>query len=369
MIIEQHAPAGVTAWLAAVGLAHLTLDVPDDPVALHETLRAGPLLSRPSRWVNVGSTWHLEIDQPAGWDDIVAWYAHRFGGAERVPVWFGGRDPWWRTRGNTNPQALGEALYREIVALGGRDLDVVAELRSPASAVRTSALAGWVIDRQWVTLETDQAQIKRPLVRYALAYIGATVAQDWPGHMVGTMAVGHLWDGQPSDHPLEAHQVIVWEPVEQHGVARYPDFWGPGRYVDMPRAEWASAVRDFYLHRWLRHEIVGERTARRLASTELPPTHLDVAGTPLWRRSFLADEVEPVALSGTRRRAYSGDLPLDMAAAADHAGLSLAVVRGRISRGTFPPADGLLGGTTWWWTSTIDQWRTQEQGPPRPPEV
>ena len=233
MIIEQPFATGPTAWLAAVGLAHLT----KEPMSAYELAVSGkPQPSRPSRWVKVGTMWALEIDQPCTFADLVAWYDNRFGpdALGEAPFDVVGRDPWWRMRGNTTVYRVGAALYGELQKLNG-PVDLVDELLVHARAFRTDKAAGWVIDRQWVALDADD-RLDRPLIRYALAYVGAAVAQHWRGHMVGNCAVGHLWDGQPEDHSLGEHTVIIWtaEPAPGSAGLKYPPWWLAGHYETIP---------------------------------------------------------------------------------------------------------------------------------------
>ncbi|MBK7822801.1 MAG: hypothetical protein IPJ61_17495 [Tessaracoccus sp.] len=373
MIIEQGFAAGPTAWLAAVGLIHLS-PAPMDPVDAFElasSLGRAPLVN--SRWVRVGSTRQLEVDGPvAGFGRLLEWYELRFSrdlAEQPTPPEVVGRDPWWRTRGQASVHGLGAAIYSELVAID-HDVDIVAELCLGARVLSTSALAGWVIDRQWVTLETDEAPLKRPLIRYALAYIGATVAQHWPGHMVGSRAVGHLWDGQPDDHPLLDHTAITWEPIHDR-TGHYPPWWGPGEYVTIPAARWANQARERWEDDWVRSEILGRTEASRAFPGRLPAPHLRRGAGPLWRRSLL--ELQAAAVSSpsgaraSRAKAPGapevGDQPLDIAGVAEHTGLSVATLRSYQRDKTMPKADGSMGQSAWWWASTIDEW--QDGRPPR----
>ena len=111
MIVEQIAPAGPTAWLAAVGLAHLTKE-PLDAVEVALLASDGKQVpSVSSRWVKTGTAWSLEIDAPpADFAALLGWYADRFD-AWRTGVEAGngptvGRDPWWRMRGNASVDGI-----------------------------------------------------------------------------------------------------------------------------------------------------------------------------------------------------------------------------------------------------------------------
>lgn len=368
-IIDQIAPAGPTAWLAAVGLAHLTKHLPTDPVELVDLAERGPLPSTPSRWVETNGSWLLDIDSPAGWEDVREWYARRFAGWDTDgDLWTGlnhsPRDPWWRMHGNATPHGTGARLWQEVEAYEG--VDVVAELATPR--LYTSAAAGWVVDRKWVNLD-DTTLLGRPLVRYALAYIGATVAQDWPGHMIGDRAVGHLWDGQPSDHPTGEHVVIVWDPVQTD--TRYPAWWGHGEYVTVPAPTWPGLIRDRWLDDWLVWELIGKTDARRIVD-DLPEPHLVRARVPLWRRSWLLrgrDDDSPVAVPEQPSKAVeSDDQPLDVHGVADRTGLSVSTLRSYVRDGRMPPEDGRMGQSLWWWASTIDTWQDARPIPGRPRE-
>lgn len=378
MIVEQIAPAGPTAWLAAVGLAHLTKE-PLDAVEVALLASDGKQVpSVPSRWVKTGTAWSLEIDgTPADFDALLGWYAARFDtwrtGGETGNGRTAGRDPWWRTRGNTNVDGIGRALYAELATIK-TPVDVARELAGRAGTLPTDKAAGWVIDRQWVTLETDEQPMRRPLIRYALAYVGATVAQWWPGHMVGRLAVGHLWDGQPGDHPLGGHVAITWEPVQDR-TGHYPPWWGAGEYVTIPAATWANQVRDRWMDYWVRSEILGRTEASRIWPGRLPSPHLTRGAGPLWRRSLLelqAAERQLTAKETPRHQAKApgapeaGAQPLDIAGVAEHTGLSVATLRGYVRDKTMPKPDGTMGQSAWWWSSTIDTWQDARPTPGRP---
>lgn len=378
MIVEQIAPAGPTAWLAAVGLAHLTKE-PLDAVEVALLASDGKQVpSVSSRWVKTGTAWSLEIDAPpADFAALLGWYADRFD-AWRTGVEAGngptvGRDPWWRMRGNASVDGIGRALYTELAAAEVA-VDVVSELRGGAGVLLTDKAGGWVIDRQWVTLEADAPPMRRPLIRYALAYVGATVAQWWPGHMVGRRAVGHLWDGQPDDHPRGEHVAIYWEPV-QDKTGYYPPWWGAGEYATIPAAAWGNQVRDRWQDDWIRAEILGRTEAARIWPGRLPAPHLTRGAGPLWRRSLLELQAAERQLDGEltpRPRAKvvgareTGDQPLDIAGVAEHTGLSVATLRGYVRDKTMPKPDGTMGQSAWWWASTINVWQDARPTPGRP---
>ncbi len=390
MIIEQGFATGTTAWLAAVGLAHLT----KEPMSAYEVAVAhGVQPSRPSRWVQTGATWSLEIDQPCGFDDLVDWFDNRFGGPSSpkgsprgFPVM--DRDPWWRLRGNSSVYGIGRALYDELSGLRG-PIDLVEELRLGARIRWTDKLLGWVIDRQWAPIEPEQ-RINRPLIRYALAYVGATVAEHWSGHMVGNCAVGHLWDGQPGDHPLEEHTAIIWTSVREPGPAgnKYPPWWVAGHYRTIPAATWAGMARDRWQAQWLQAELLGRTEAKRICP-DLPEPHLTRSRVPLWLRSkllrYAADNPSSTSSrdTGSTRAAAAalldldqspaarvvGDCPLDASGVADHTSLSPQTIRSYVRDGAMPPHDGKLGQTLWWWSSTIDAWQRTRPTSGRPAEA
>lgn len=373
MIIEQAFATGTTAWLAAVGLAHLT----KAPMSAHEVALAGGVHpSRPSRWVQTGSAWSLEIDQACSFQDLLGWFENRFGpdfDRYESPHQVAGRDPWWRLRGNSSVYGIGRSLYDDLVRVAG-PVDLVEELKVEARALRTDKALGWVIDRQWAPTDPDQ-RLSRPLIRYALAYVGATVAQHWPGHMIGNCAVGHLWDGQPEDHPLGKHTAIIWTPVPEPGPAgkKYPPWWVAGHYATIPAATWPQMARDRWFTQWLQAELLGRTDAKKICP-DLPAAQLTRSRVPLWLRSkllrYAADQpstavrlevsatAAPVTdLSQSPSARAEGDTPLDAAGVAEHTSLSLQTIRSYVRDGAMPPHDGKLGQTLWWWSSTIDDWQ------------
>jgi len=380
VIVEQISPAGPTAWLAAVGLATLTKAPLDSVEVAILTLDGNEVPSVPSRWVKTGTAWSLEIEgTPAGFGALREWFAARFddwrtaGEASNGPT--AARDPWWRMRGRATVDSIGAALYGALQAVK-EPVDMVNELRGGAGVLLTDTVAGWVVDRQWVTLETDEQPMRRPLIRYALAYVGATVAQWWPGHMVGRRAVGHLWDGQPGDHPLGEHVAITWEPVPDR-TGHYPPWWGTGEYATIPAASWSSQVRERWQDAWIRAEILGRVEASRLFAGRLPAPHLTRGAGPLWRRSLLELQAAGKApvIEAERRKAktpgakQTGDQPLDIAGVADHTGLSVLTLRSYLRDKTLPQADGKMGQSAWWWSSTIDAWQDARPTPGRQPNT
>lgn len=382
ILVEQAAPLGVSAWLAAVGLAHLSV-MPD---RLDDDYRPVPRQSYPSRWVKAGVDWYLEIEQAADFAALRRWYADRFAEVDpdvyedepgaRIPVEVVARDPWWRTRGAATVHGLGEAIWREIRGLKG--VDLVDELRVRARARRTSKLAGWVLDRQWVDMDPE-VQDTRPLIRYALAYVGATVAQHWPGHMAGASAVGHLWDGQPGDHPISEHHAIIWPPAPEQGAAagRYPAWWGPGQYATIPAAQWPMLVREHWTDQWLHSELIGRTTAKAITEGNLPEPLMSRSRVPLWRRSVLtgggytspapSEEESPWAnMPPSMAARVPGDRPLDVHGVADMTSLAVATIRAYIRDDVMPEPDGRMGQSAWWWSSTIGHWQATRPTSGRP---
>lgn len=47
---------------------------------------------------------------------------------------------------------------------------------------------------------------------------------------------------------------------------------------------------------------------------------------------------------------------LDRAAVAARYGIKPASVTREVKRGSLPPPDGRIGGSPWWWSSTLEEW-------------
>lgn len=50
---------------------------------------------------------------------------------------------------------------------------------------------------------------------------------------------------------------------------------------------------------------------------------------------------------------------LDKRAAADYLGITIPTLDQRRTRGNFPPPDGRIGASPWWWTTTLEPLRKE----------
>lgn len=212
-------PTSPTGWLAMIGLSQAT--------------RSDGAWSGPDGepWATSTGPLCYRHDGPIpSLDDI----------SQELPVEIGPGSPWMSHRG----RGTTDATIRDIATLlaaGSTDIDVRAELERPTWT--TDTIAGWMIDAHYRPQEPDDPR-QRPVVRYALALIGAAaVIAHGQAHWDGRFAVGHLWDRHWTNYPdpLQPSLMIVWERAYRPG----DKFHAPLVAVVEPIRQFEPVVVDF----------------------------------------------------------------------------------------------------------------------------
>lgn len=281
MLIELRQCTGVSGWLAMVGLSTITgcpgQWVPLTPDRAYwgyehdaESLPSVPGIR--AALEDLGIT-----ERYATCDDGNAW-------AYRLT-----RSPWWAHRGKggvTKTLTDVAAALAEIPC----STDTLAEL-TDLLPYRTALIAGWMIDDAWRPENAEDRGHYRPVVRAALAAVGAITVAVWEQTMPDAdplarwlssdQIVGRLWDGQLSGRGPE-DWVIRWaRRWRRDGSEKYLAPLGPGEFVRLPPARWVDLVD-------LRWDRAAQIRTRRVVAEDL----VDTAGMAQLLR------VSPIAVRG-----------------------------------------------------------------------
>lgn len=150
---------------------------------------------------------------------------------------------WHHQVGNATMRRTAHDLAVAVSGLGD-----LADEFDPLRCARTPAGKGWMVDATWLPPPaaycgpqgTKKPDPGRPTAAAALAVLGSLTAATWPGHWPRpSIAVGHLWAGNPADHESPG-TIVAWRRLDYGAPAAGP--LGAAKLYQLAPPSWPNLV-------------------------------------------------------------------------------------------------------------------------------